>query len=1276
MKKDSITLTSVDLGDINSFRQNLIEQNTLIEKKRSIYKNYYKSKWSNLKFFIQDKISLQSSIRLLKTKTIEQFSPKCIEIYRKKLEIQLISKKNKEMFTSIQFDYHNTNKKSNTQDNNSDLCEEKDLSLDEIISLLKIQEGIKGLPTMAISDFLFKFREDNNLMMRLIECLNVDQFEIIVPFLCHFFYENFYIENNEQEEILYIIYLLLEREIDSLFTPSVTTFLDKSFISMFLSQMSNRYEIKHYIDIVLNYLIRKVEEINISFYSLYIEDKNKDKNISSQNQNKNHRDTNELGGFSHLRLIRKKNIKYDDNIKNEYNTYNNSISKNSNLNNNIFTNNNIGSILKGKIKKEENTNNKSNNNIIIPKNKNETKINLKEILKKELNDILFIEINEKFIRDKFEKEENEIMRSFYVRLLRQIKAANNPDLFNTNKYYANLKFNNIEKEALEDFNKGYFLITKFISELLDNLENNKNMPYSIKVICKFIFTLLTKKFKNISSIQCLILVNRFLFDKLLLPVLQNPDINDTGKNMIITLNTRKNLYDIYQVLKKLVRGELFNTEEYSYMTVFNTFLINNFERLNKIMENILRVNAPKKLMKLSEEFYKTEDFNLDQIIRDEESVNYDYFKENPHDFMHHKSICFSVKELQIFYDIVNNNKERFIQVGKPLEKIFENLSTFMNLVKYKPFEYNVIIRDNYNDDVNELLFIKEPKIILSKCKSKNDILANLKYCIINLISKLDIFPNWVSVTENFDTLKTFKYINSYLNSYYNNKNDFKTGTIPLNWYTLYIINNLEKLDEKYKINDFQLLYDSLESEILEKLSKFRNLNNFLTINMTTKNFLIDNKIKIYEKELENVQNTELNIKTVKFIESAKINVCLTNYMELNDLMKYFNSPLDSSFQYNPYLIVLSREENCIHQQKMEKKTYLRLKDSLHKNKNHCTNINEFTEHLSEYYNFICQDILDTYNSKNENINNNKNIEIDNKNNYKITKKPNKNDIYKISKKTMVKEVLDKYLEYVEQLMNNNKMFIPPKFINNNNENENLGIRTDSFEVQTKEEKENELIKKYEEQRQKSLNIITNYILKRLSIKIYETKLDNQDEQFKKICIKLKWIDHKRLLIPDEVFNKNFFEQVIEHVKKMDYLRTPKGMLYEFGIGVQLINSMFIFMLNQRQAEAGDLLPLIIYSIISAKPKKIIFNLKFIKFFMNQNQLLGNVGYNLIQCESSISYIKSIDEKQLKMDKQEFLDRCQLSMQEYIMNKENKKEIKSKDNKSNIKNIIKKYNMVN
>ena len=201
-------LTPLNSGEINSFQKNFLRQSVIMERKKKLYKSYTKSKWSNLNFFIQDKISLKSSIRLLKTKTIEQFSSKCLEIYRKKLEIQLITQKNREMFTSIQFNY---NKNIINTENN--IYEESNLTNDEIISNLKIKEikddDDSGLRLQTIRDFFFKFREDNNLMMRLIECLDADQFEIIVPFLCHFFYENFYIENNEQEEILYIIYLLL-----------------------------------------------------------------------------------------------------------------------------------------------------------------------------------------------------------------------------------------------------------------------------------------------------------------------------------------------------------------------------------------------------------------------------------------------------------------------------------------------------------------------------------------------------------------------------------------------------------------------------------------------------------------------------------------------------------------------------------------------------------------------------------------------------------------------------------------------------------------------------------------------------------------------------------------------------------------------------------------------------------------------------------------------------------------------------------------------------------
>jgi hypothetical protein len=264
---------------------------------------------------------------------------------------------------------------------------------------------------------------------------------------------------------------------------------------------------------------------------------------------------------------------------------------------------------------------------------------------------------------------------------------------------------------------------------------------------------------------------------------------------------------------------------------------------------------------------------------------------------------------------------------------------------------------------------------------------------------------------------------------------------------------------------------------------------------------------------------------------------------------------------------------------------------------------------------------------------------------------------------MVKEIMDQYKKYVIETMNESDLFNLQQnevysngytynqdyYYNNQDENEiTFRYENEQNDYEIKEKKKKELIQKYEEEKNKSLTIISNYILKRLSIKIFEAEEkedNNNDKEFNKICQKLCWISHKDLDIPDEVFNKNLFNKVIEHVKRMDYLRTPHGMLYEFGLGVQLINSMFIFMLNQKQAEAGDLLPLIIYSIIAAKPKKIVFNLKFIKFFMDQNELLGNIGYNLIQCESSISYIKSLNEKQLKMDKQEFEDRCQLSLEQ-------------------------------
>ena len=1150
MKRESALLDDYGIEDLNTIAESFV-------KKR--YKKYSMiSKWSNLKLLLKDVESLDKSINLLKKTTVEQFSSKCIQIYETKIKIHLLTKKNKEVFKSpYSLEKKSVYKKSN---------------IDFIISKLKIKDEI---PSDAIQEFLFYFRENNDYMMRIIENVGVENYDTLVPFLCNFFYENFYIDNNEQEELLSLIYLLLEKEIDALYTPSVSTFLEGSFLGKFLSEISNRYEIKHYIDIVLNYLIRNIEERNIDFYSL---------DLNNINNNKNNNDI----------------INYDI-----YSNYNNDGKQNNNDEEELIR---TSTVNRGRI----------NNDFSLIENKEIKKLNSSE-----LKSNLFVEIDLQYIRDKLEKESNEIMRQFYARLLKKIIGSRNPHLFNGSSYYDKINFQNkINMNTITELNKGYNLITKFIDQLLKNLENMSIVPYSLKVICKFIFILLQKKFKNISIIQRDLLVCKFLFDKLILPVFENPDINDTGKSMIISFNTRKNLSNIYRVLKNLIRGELFNNDQYSHMIIFNDFIINNFGRVNKIVEKIIHVKAPDKLMKLSEQFYSNEDINLADIKRSVQEITYDYFQDNPNDFMHHKSICFRMKELILFYDTVNNNKEKFIEQGKPFQNIFEKLTTFIPLLKSFDYEYYVIISNNYYGEIKDLLFHENIKMPLGHKANSEQKLKNIKFCISKLISNLDVFPNWQNITENFDTISTFKLINHYLISIFKQDNYLKYGNVPLSWYSSYIIKNIHNIDNKYIENDYLLLYENIENEIVSQIKKLRKLNYFLTINMTTKFFLIDNKIKNFTQELENVKNTELNIKTIHFIESATIKVCFTNIIELSKMSKKLALTLEQSELLTPYKFIISKTENCVHQQRTDKKIHIKLKPVLIHSKTHCSNINEFAERLSNYHFLISEDILGI-----PQLSQNK----------KNGKKNSLGDI--TNKKTFVKEILEKYMTFVSEKVDLYKILEIPIFENIKN---NIVNDIDEENIEEKIQKQKKL---KEENKSKLLDIIWNYILRKLCVKIYQSESNRQDEDFHKQCQSLAWLKHSNLDIPNEVFNNLLFSKSKYHIKKMDLLRTPGGMLKEFSLAVQLINSMFIFMLNQRQAEAGDLLPLIIYAIINAKPKRIIFNIKFINFFMNKNLLLGNVGYNLIQAESSIHFIKTLNGKYVKMNQKEFSDNCRKCSEE-------------------------------
>ena len=1158
------------ISQVNEFyHQNIPRQSVFNEPKKKKYRNCYKSKWANLKFFLQDKASLEASVNLLKTKTVEQFSTKCKEIYTKKIEIQLSTEKNRKLISQ------GVKLKGGYED---------------ISSKIKVSDGISGLPTDAIQTFLFIFRENNHLMLKLIENIDNKQIDLLVPFLCHFFYENFYMESTEQEEIIYIIYLLLEKEIDNLCTTAEQTFLDDSFISKFLKEIGSRYEIKNYMDIVLNQLICNLEESYCKFYFL---------GITKFPKNAKREEIFEISPEGELKLrgeLGDKNLNAQQNFSGS-------------LKNNPKYENQL---------QEKNISNKNFNKRATFNLVSKTV----DLLINSLHKNVGISITEKDLLDYFTQESNEVMKQFYLKQIKKVKNYENPNLFDPNQLYEHLKKKKkIAKESIELFNKGVQLVTDFIDKFLTNLENDTIVPYSIKVICKFIYILMKKKFKTISKFELNNFVGRFLFDKLILPILKNADRSDAGKNGMITLVTRKNLINIYTVFKNLVKGELFNSDQNINFVVFNKYIIDNYYRINKIIENMIDVKIPEKLRKLSEEFYKDEDFILDNSKRSEQEINYEYFKENPNDFMQHKSICFTISEFKMIYNVVEAHKDLFIESGKPLEKTYETLSNFVSLITDKPNHYFVIISDNYNTNAKELLFHKEKTLPLGKAQTQEEIIQNLHYCISYLIGNLEILPHWDWVIENCKTMDTFQYINQYLNSYEGIYN-FCPGSVPLNWYSLYIINNLNYIKPEDAINDYQPLYDNIEKQIRAQYKKLSKLNEFLTVNMTTKFLLIDHKIKIFEEELENVKNTFINLKTFQFIEIKEIVVSLASVEDY----KKRNISIEGNEAYTGFKNLVLQKESYIPSKNKKKEK----EDTAPKNFIFFTfNTTQFIQRFTDYYKLIYEDLKQFMgkNAKNK---------LRTLSTAEITVNP----------ETKAKNIIDQYMKYVSDALDESKIFEPP--LKEENEEDSI-FRGTINEMETENNKVNEKPRDIPlECKEKAKHSILDFILKTLCIKLYSEPIIKEDLEFNTKCISLSWITPDNLLIPNEIYDENIFEKIVEHIKKIDDLRTPEDMLNQIDLSIQLINSLFIFMIDKDDSDNDCLTYILIYMFIKARPKRLIFNLKFIEYFTNENETTNktdneNFAYNITQAKSAVQFIITLKGKDINLNEEEFEKKCAESL---------------------------------
>ena len=236
------------------------------EKNRQEQVELVIQKWLILQKTIKEEITLEDVIIRHQQNEFVQLKDYFKQYYINKLESRKVLEEIKRL-----------------QDNRTDKVREMFIERELEHVFLDICEPIKNL--------LFLFRNNYDYIITLVSLISEDdeedKIESLVELFCNQFYENILIPNPEQEELLLLVYKLLEREISPMNSASIDEFLnDDTFLGKFISSFLKRQEFKVFLTTLINPFIRDIENnnsdnyIGMSLFAIkdYLKEKNKTEN--------------------------------------------------------------------------------------------------------------------------------------------------------------------------------------------------------------------------------------------------------------------------------------------------------------------------------------------------------------------------------------------------------------------------------------------------------------------------------------------------------------------------------------------------------------------------------------------------------------------------------------------------------------------------------------------------------------------------------------------------------------------------------------------------------------------------------------------------------------------------------------------------------------------------------------------------------------------------------------------------------------------------------------
>ena len=1097
-----------------------------------------------------------------------------------------------------------------------------------------------------IYDFYFLIRNENYVMMEIIKLSNNDSNnKNLSDFIVNFLYENLINSSFIQDELLLIIYLLLDDLFFESFPDNINiektnnNLLYQSLINPnsllfhIFQSLTKKTDIRNYLSSILNKIILKLENYrnplspNLSIVNKFLE--KREKNLFHS--------FIQFAGEENQETINKKKRSDLSNKQNGFDTKGNSYLKRANkiaLGNSILVNeqNNTEKIvtLNEKInpnpnssndyKKEDSGNVNENKDMLNNKTSEEFDFNLNmessdsNLSKKnveidpffETNSVTLKSLNDKLLelKNKPISKTNSVMKEYVAYLIKRIE-------------YEKIKMCNIDNN-IDEMDIDIDLYQKKDIEIFSTSMIIEELKLRGKIANEESFKQLMKKIIKNYKIITQIILN--IIGKIKEHLVSSPYIIKYISKLLSILLLRK--------YTRVHNNQLTNLSIYIFK--LNFFLgsiilpiIKNPEFNGIITSEIISQLTKDNLKIISDIFNKI--------------ISVDLFNKNDDPFM---TIFnqFIIDIMPQFFIMMENIDKNFI-IPFWIKKVMTDKNNTGNINydyfkqnKYENIQYQSICF-SWKDFMSILTLI---------IKNENNFTKNLK-----TVEHKNIFQNLIKNKDIFSFLfksdEKNKIDEYFLLTKINYRDELwkKIKSILKDEFSSKI--NDEKIDKDVVIFFKKCLLEILGyTKIIEKDDFFSiTLNNNQTIYDI--NFLYQNRNKNKNNNGNVLKSSEKDLDFIKkifpkIIENIKFEIGYNfennNFQYLLFCCNYLNLNLNSlpnKYSRNNFNLLfneLIRETEFIIE-------YLKIDVLIQ----YYTKIKEI-----EKNNFV----MSKYFSQIQNLEKLKCIEyfynkIKLSNELNITKDSN-GIITKIEYKPKNNEINLKETNIFEYLKNQDKpisYFIDdfPDFQKYQDENDNIldfeekaeapKAIYDYFSSLQKLIYKEKIITKYDKDEiQRIIYDMQNYIFTLLYDKLFPSEPTKNDLFFYKKCSRLSFIKPENVIGNKNLINENLIKNAIENVNDIDDELTPVDKIKKLGKVVEIMQNLVAFSSGKSGLGVDDITEPLIYIMIKSKPKNICSNYQYCELYLNPNLALAQYGFILSQIGVVIERIKNLKHSDL------------------------------------------------